>query len=157
MPAPGDHHPAVRDQAFVIPSCHWWEGPFYGIGMKVYDQLAGKLGLSPSRMLSREETIEAIPTVETNQLTGGKWTTYRKMAEDVIDHAETVAGGDPQRCETRCLQIHGWTQSKLMAKELGKDDAWESGQVATCTRLARGYVYTDPASRQPAVDQSACT
>jgi glycerol-3-phosphate dehydrogenase len=61
----------VRDQAFVIPSYKWWEGPFYGIGMKVYDQLAGKLGLSPSRMLSRRETIEAIPTVETRHLTGG--------------------------------------------------------------------------------------
>ncbi|MGC4016493.1 MAG: glycerol-3-phosphate dehydrogenase/oxidase [Luteolibacter sp.] len=61
----------VHDLAFVIPNYKWWEGPFYGIGMKVYDQLAGKLGLGPSRMLSREETIEAIPTVETEHLTGG--------------------------------------------------------------------------------------
>ena len=61
----------VHDLAFVIPSYKWWEGPFYGIGMKVYDQLAGKLGLGPSRMLSREETLAAIPTVETEHLTGG--------------------------------------------------------------------------------------
>ncbi len=61
----------VRDLAFVIPNYQWWEGPFYGIGMKVYDQLAGKLGLHPSRILSREETIELIPTVETEHLTGG--------------------------------------------------------------------------------------
>lgn len=61
----------VRDQAFVIPSYNRWDGPFYGIGMKVYDQLAGKLGLSPSRMLSRDETIAKIPTVETENLTGG--------------------------------------------------------------------------------------
>jgi len=61
----------VHDMAFVIPSYNWWDGPFYGIGMKVYDQLAGKLGLSPSRMLSREETIARIPTVETENLTGG--------------------------------------------------------------------------------------
>ena len=32
----------VRDLAFVIPNYSWWEGPFYGIGMKVYDQLAGR-------------------------------------------------------------------------------------------------------------------
>src|SRR3984957_552709 len=44
----------VHDLAFVIPNYAWWEGPFYGIGMKVYDQLAGRLGLSPSRLLSRE-------------------------------------------------------------------------------------------------------
>lgn len=61
----------AHDLAFVIPNYKWWEGPFYGIGMKVYDQLAGKLGLGPSRVLSREETIEAIPTVETEHLTGG--------------------------------------------------------------------------------------
>ena len=41
----------VHDLAFVIPSYKWWEGPFYGVGMKVYDQLAGKLGLKPSRLL----------------------------------------------------------------------------------------------------------
>ena len=39
----------VHDLAFVIPSYKWWEGPFYGVGMKVYDQLAGKLGLQASR------------------------------------------------------------------------------------------------------------
>lgn len=60
----------VHNMAFVIPNYKWWEGPFYGIGMKVYDQLAGKLGLSPSRWLNREATIEAIPTVETDGLTG---------------------------------------------------------------------------------------
>jgi glycerol-3-phosphate dehydrogenase len=61
----------VHDLSFVIPNYSWWEGPFYGIGMKVYDHLAGKLGLGPSRWLSKEETIERIPTVETDHLTGG--------------------------------------------------------------------------------------
>lgn len=61
----------VHSQSFVIPNYSWWEGPFYGIGMKVYDQLAGKLGLSPSRHLSRKETVELIPTVEQNKLVGG--------------------------------------------------------------------------------------
>lgn len=61
----------VHDLSFVIPNYSWWEGPFYGVGMKVYDQLAGKLGLGPSRWLSREETVAEIPTVETENLTGG--------------------------------------------------------------------------------------
>ncbi len=61
----------VHDQAFVIPNYHWWEGPFYGVGMKVYDALAGRLGLAPSRNLSLEQTIERIPTIETKGLTGG--------------------------------------------------------------------------------------
>ncbi|GHC60411.1 glycerol-3-phosphate dehydrogenase/oxidase [Roseibacillus persicicus] len=61
----------VHDLSFVIPNYSWWEGPFYGIGMKVYDHLAGKLGLGPSRWLSKNETVERIPTVETESLTGG--------------------------------------------------------------------------------------
>ncbi len=45
----------VHSQPFIIPNYHWWEGPFYGIGLKVYDGLAGRLGLAPSRFLSRDE------------------------------------------------------------------------------------------------------
>jgi glycerol-3-phosphate dehydrogenase len=61
----------VSNMGFIIPSYKWWEGPFYGIGMKVYDSLAGRLGLSPSKVLSKKETIEKLPTIETRGLTGG--------------------------------------------------------------------------------------
>lgn len=61
----------VRNLAFVIPNYSWWEGPFYGIGMKVYDRMAGKLGLGPSRFLSKEETVALIPTIEQEHLSGG--------------------------------------------------------------------------------------
>jgi glycerol-3-phosphate dehydrogenase len=61
----------VRNLAFVIPNYSWWEGPFYGIGMKVYDRMAGKLGLGASRHLSKEETVELIPTIEQEHLSGG--------------------------------------------------------------------------------------
>ncbi len=61
----------VKNLAFVIPNYEWWSGPFYAIGMKVYDMMAGKLGLGPSEMISKEETIEAIPNIRTNGLRGG--------------------------------------------------------------------------------------
>ncbi len=61
----------VRDLPFVVPNYAWWEAPFYGIGMKVYDALAGKYGFGPSRNLSRDETIARIPTIETEGLRGG--------------------------------------------------------------------------------------
>lgn len=61
----------VRDLPFIIPTYRWWEGPFYGIGMKVYDGLAGKLGFGASRHLTREETLARIPTIESEGLTGG--------------------------------------------------------------------------------------
>ena len=34
----------VHDLAFVVPNYSWWEAPFYGIGLKLYDLLAGKYG-----------------------------------------------------------------------------------------------------------------
>src|SRR4249919_2220217 len=55
----------VHDLAFVVPRYRWWEGPFYGIGFKLYDRLAGKLNIAPSRQLNRQETIARIPNVET--------------------------------------------------------------------------------------------
>ena len=61
----------VKDLAFVVPIYDWWEGPFYGIGLKLYDMLAGKEGICASQFLSKEETIEKIPTVETEGLRGG--------------------------------------------------------------------------------------
>ncbi len=61
----------VTDQAFVVPNYVWWEAPFYGIGMRVYDALAGKYGFGSSRNLSREETIQRLPTIETEGLRGG--------------------------------------------------------------------------------------
>lgn len=61
----------VHHMSFVIPSYQWWEGPFYGVGMKVYDQLAGSLGLDPSRILSKQDVLEHIPTIEQDHLLGG--------------------------------------------------------------------------------------
>ncbi|MGH7494154.1 MAG: FAD-dependent oxidoreductase [bacterium] len=61
----------VHHQSFIVPRYDWWEGPFYGIGLKLYDVLAGKLGLGPSHLLSREETLARIPTLEPEGLRGG--------------------------------------------------------------------------------------
>jgi glycerol-3-phosphate dehydrogenase len=61
----------VHNLRFVVPSYEWWEGPFYGAGLKVYDLLAGRLGLGPSRLLSRDETLALLPTVEPAGLRGG--------------------------------------------------------------------------------------
>src|SRR5246127_4785188 len=61
----------VHDLAFVVPNYSWWEAPFYGIGMKVYDLLATKYSFGKSRLLSREETLERLPTIQTDGLRGG--------------------------------------------------------------------------------------
>ena len=61
----------VQNRAFLVPNYVWWEGPFYGVGLKVYDALAGKWGIGKSQWLSREETMRRMPTLETDGLRGG--------------------------------------------------------------------------------------
>src|SRR5512138_1765212 len=51
----------VSNLPFVVPNYDWWESPFYGVGLKLYNLLAGKYGFGDSQILSREETLERLP------------------------------------------------------------------------------------------------
>jgi glycerol-3-phosphate dehydrogenase len=57
--------------AFVMPSYHLWETPFYGAGLTAYDMLAGKAGLGKTKFLSRRQTLELLPNVRVEHLCGG--------------------------------------------------------------------------------------
>jgi glycerol-3-phosphate dehydrogenase len=61
--------------AFVMPSYKFWEVPFYGLGLKIYDALAGKDGLGATQFLNRDETLALLPNSKRNgpggQLKGG--------------------------------------------------------------------------------------
>jgi len=61
----------VKNQSFIVPNYKWWEGAFYGLGLKVYDWMAGSLGLGPSQFLNKEETLELAPTLDPEGLRGG--------------------------------------------------------------------------------------
>ena len=56
---------------FVMPGYHWWERGFYGIGLKMYDTLAGRQGLGATEWLSSARTRELLPGVNPNGLWGG--------------------------------------------------------------------------------------
>jgi glycerol-3-phosphate dehydrogenase len=57
--------------AFVMPSYSWWQRPFYGIGLKLYDLLAGKAGLNPTEFLTSKETGQLLPNLRLSGLSGG--------------------------------------------------------------------------------------
>jgi len=61
----------VSNLAFVVPNYTWWEAPFYGVGMKVYDLLAGRYGFGKSKLLDVEAMLERIPTIQREGLRGG--------------------------------------------------------------------------------------
>ncbi len=56
---------------FIMPSYRWWQTPFYGIGLKLYDLLAGSAGLGRTEFLSRAQTLQALPGVNPDGLRGG--------------------------------------------------------------------------------------
>ncbi len=60
----------VQNRSFIIPLYKWWEKPFYGIGLRIYDQLAGKLSLGRSRTLTPDETIDLAPALVRKGLRG---------------------------------------------------------------------------------------
>src|SRR6201993_4421931 len=49
----------VRDLAFVVPSYDWWEAPFFGLGLKIYDLLSGRYGFGPSRFCRGKKPLRA--------------------------------------------------------------------------------------------------
>jgi glycerol-3-phosphate dehydrogenase len=57
--------------------------------------------------LSRDHAIH-IDASGLLTITGGKWTTYRNMAEDCVNQAATLARLADKRCVTRQLHIHGY-------------------------------------------------
>ena len=57
--------------SFVMPSYRWWETPFYGVGLKMYDLLAGSAGLGRTELLTRAQTLALLPAVQPAGLKGG--------------------------------------------------------------------------------------
>jgi len=120
----------VKNLSFVVPNYDWWEGPFYGIGMKVYDMLAGDLGIAPSKWLSKEETIQRIPTVEPEGLQGGviyydgQFDDARlaiTLAQTAIDQGATVLNYCPV---TEIVKEKGIT-SGVITKDLESAEIFE--------------------------------
>jgi glycerol-3-phosphate dehydrogenase len=121
----------VSDLPFVVPNYQWWEAPFYGIGMRVYDVLAGKYGFGASANLSHEETVERIPTIETHGLRGGviyhdgQFDDARLLIHMVMTAVEQGAVPVNYVRATGLLKDAGGYVRGVMAHDLESDDAFE--------------------------------
>jgi glycerol-3-phosphate dehydrogenase len=127
----------VSNLGFVVPRYRWWQGPFYGIGLKLYDALAGDLNLAKSRSLDRDATIAAIPNVEQEDLIGG--TMYHDaqfddarmaihLARTAADHGAVLinymevveilkaGGGDGHTCGVVARDAEGKTLRRILAR-----------------------------------------
>lgn len=59
-------------------------------------------------VISREHVIKVFPSGLVD-IAGGKWTTYRKMAEQTINKAIRSSDLEFVSCKTKLLKIHGYT------------------------------------------------
>ena len=61
----------TRVQPFILPSYGWWQKWFYGIGLKIYDLMSGKLSIGKTRVLSSKTILQYSPAVAPAKLSGG--------------------------------------------------------------------------------------
>jgi glycerol-3-phosphate dehydrogenase len=61
----------VHPLSFIVPAYHRWELGYYGVGLRLYDALAGRGNLKRSRLLSARTVREAFPLLKTRHLRGG--------------------------------------------------------------------------------------
>lgn len=131
----------VHELAFVVPSYAWWESPFYGAGLKVYDFLAGHHGFGVSRHLSADRVAELLPGIATAGLHGG--TLYYdgqfddarlavSLARTAVDEGATLVN----YCETIALQKDGGGRivgAILLDRESGREHAVAARCVVNAT------------------------
>lgn len=72
--------------------------------------LAKKGGQQKTAVMPRDHQVTVLPSGLVH-VTGGKWTTYRRMAEDAVNKAVTSVGLAAKTCVTKKLPIHGSGQS----------------------------------------------
>jgi glycerol-3-phosphate dehydrogenase len=61
----------VHDLCFVVPAYSYLSLPYYGVGLKIYERLSGRLSFGRSELLSRKSTLEKLPGVSSEGLRGG--------------------------------------------------------------------------------------
>jgi glycerol-3-phosphate dehydrogenase len=125
----------VRPLPFVIPAYTHWDRLFYGAGLKLYDQLAGELGIEPSHLLSKHETLDRLPTIRPDRLRGGAL--YHDAQFDdaglAIALARTLTdlGGNPVNyLKVIALQKHG---VRVLDLESGREHDLRAQAVLNAT------------------------
>jgi glycerol-3-phosphate dehydrogenase len=138
--------------AFVMPSYKLWETPFYGIGLKMYDALAGTAGLGDTEFLSRRQTLACLPTARPDGLKGGVkyWDGQFDDARLALALARTAAAHGAlvvNYCPVTALVHRDGKLSGLACRDA--ETGREFSVRATCIVNATG-VWVDELRRQDA-------
>jgi glycerol-3-phosphate dehydrogenase len=82
--------------------------------------LVRKQGTGSTAALSREHTVLVSPS-KLVSITGGKWTTYRRMAEDAVNIAAKTTNLPQRPSATADLHLHGWTEAAAATQAASTD------------------------------------
>lgn len=94
-------------------------------------------------MASRDHTI-LVSGSNLVTITGGKWTTYRKMAKDAVNNAAFVAKLPIVKCKTRKLRLHGATQALVYGERFAA--------YGTDADKIRTLIHENPVLGEPIVE-----
>jgi len=118
--ASAEPHSMASERSFLFEHI----ARYFGRKPKTEEILSVWSGLRPlvrkgngkTSKLSRDHTI-LVSKSGVVTVTGGKWTTYRRMGQDAIDHAAAVAGLAKVASRTLDLKLHGWTDQSATVAE----------------------------------------
>ena len=121
----------VKPLPLVLPTYRWGQRAFYGAGLKLYDWLAGEMRMRHSRRLSKDATIDALPTLNKQGLRGGVLY-YDGQFDDarlLINLVQTAAAHDAAIANyvqvDRLQRSPSGTVSGALVRDVETDNQWE--------------------------------
>lgn len=139
----------VHRRDFVVPAYRWSDLPFYGIGLKVYDLLAGRSNLGASRWIGPAEVARRIPTIVGRRLRGGIVYTDGQFddARLAISLARTFAGLGGTALNHSPVVGFAHRQGRIAAVALRDDETGEGLHVEARVVVNATGVYADAVRR----------
>jgi len=102
---------------------------------------------SDTKSISRDHTLLVSPSGLVT-ITGGKWTTYRRMGADTVTQAAAVGGLPEAASVTEDLRLHGWTDEldpteprSVYGTDVAELEALERGRPELAERLHPSLPY----------------
>jgi glycerol-3-phosphate dehydrogenase len=136
----------VHPLPFIMPAYHAWEIPYYGIGLKLYDLLSGKSTLGPTKILGRKSTLELIPGLKPEGLSGGvlyhdgQFNDARlalALARTAADHGALIAN------YTRCVRFTRSEDGKLTGAVLRDEETAAEITIRARVIINATGIFTD--------------
>ncbi|MGO4212549.1 FAD-dependent oxidoreductase [Terriglobus sp. 2YAB30_2] len=135
----------VQPLPFVTPAYRWFDLPFYGVGLKLYDVLSGKATMGPTSVLGHDKTLTLLPNIARKNLKGsivyydGQFDDARfclALARTAVDHGATVLN------YVRCISFEK-SSGKITGAALRDEETGNSFRVNARVVVNATGIFTD--------------